>query len=237
MKLEDCKIGMKVRILDKTIWGRNDSNGNLFPALARGWGYLKSKYSGVPENVYLAKTLEGLSEPGAYSPNDLEPYIEEGQEYRQLKDITPRAIYDDRNVSDTASNCFMREFSRFINTFDVQYDETVLFENNLELDLNTEPEWTDWLVKHGFIEKVVGKEWKKIGIDQAGELQPGIEVKRIYDGYEALLTIVSEPQLVYRKSFKRKMFTYVSKSSFGRIDLHYLSDLFNGDVYILTEGK
>lgn len=79
------------------------------------------------------------------------------KEYHQLKDITPKAIFDisqSRYIS--VGYCFMKEFIRFVHVFDVQYDETLSFEDLVwELEFENETKWTEWLIKHGFIEEVL----------------------------------------------------------------------------------
>lgn len=153
MKLEDCKVGMKVKVLGKSI----HIIDSTFPAFKRGWGYISNRRPiNGEDTVYLKKEIGGPTENGGYSPADLEPYEPEETEYRQLKDITPRAIFDVENASvhRTPSDYFMQGFTRFVNDFDLAYDESLGFEN-LELELITEPEWANWLIQHGFIEKVV----------------------------------------------------------------------------------
>jgi len=81
--------------------------------------------------------------------------------YKQLKTITPGAIYESQDWEGGLS-CFIKEFTRFVAMFNVRYENVVPLEN-LELELDIEPEWANWLIKHGFIEKVVEKVIYSIG--------------------------------------------------------------------------
>ena len=174
-------------------------------------------------------------------PGYSKPYTDpEETEYRQLKDITPRAIFEKAWANGGwlggLTNDFMQEFTRFVAVFNIRYEEAMPLED-LVNEVEVEPEWEKWLIQHGFIEKVVEKTWKQIKWCDIARLQSGIKVKRVYNGYEEIFTITKEPRLEYIQSFHRKEVVYDSASSLGSVDQHFVTDLFNGDVYILAEGK
>lgn len=143
MKLEDCKIGMKVKAL-------RQGDKSTFD-----WKYFLNH--NLDSVAPITKVEEGrvqLSDFSWFMPENLEPYIEpEETEYRQLKDITPKAIYESRGWGE-GLGCFMQEFTRFVTTFDLEYDDVLSF-SDLTWELENEPEWEKWLIQHGFIEKVV----------------------------------------------------------------------------------
>lgn len=145
MKLEDCKVGMKVKVMSGTIPGTDLQTDAQYP---HGVGeiYKISEDSEAPISVNPSNWW--------LRPDQLEPYTEEGQEYRQLKDITPRAIFQTATGAIGCTLCFMEEFTRFVIILDLEYEETPDFDS-LVWELDSNPKWTDWLVKHGFIEKVV----------------------------------------------------------------------------------
>lgn len=145
---------MKVKVIGKTAGDSTTNlNGKLFPAHARGWGYIHQVYRDI-SHIFLSDTSGGSQEWGAYHAADLEPYEPREKEYRQLKDITPRVIFAEALRSGTVNDCFMQEFTRFVTTFDLGYEEVLSFEH-LEPEFDTEPEWEKWLIQHGFIERVV----------------------------------------------------------------------------------
>jgi len=149
-------------------------------------------------------------------------------EYRQLKDITPRAIFEPYIV---LTSKFMQEFTHLVSVFSLEYNE-VLFFDDLVFELEVDPDLADLLIQYGFIEKVVEKKWEKIGWRDIAKLQPNVQVKKVYDGYEEIFIITKEPTFEYIPNFKRKELVYSDRHG-----QHFITDLFNGDVYILTEGK
>ena len=149
MKLEDIKIGMKVKLLSKH--GLCDDYDNIedwFDVLEEGCDALQIKKQGygiVSEIGGCGEVCvaDGISnDEWCFLPSDLEPYEEESQEITKTPKewlLTPSVICTTRNgrefiVVSNSINVTLDTFNTWSNDLNLNYDEKLIYVDDCSLN-------------------------------------------------------------------------------------------------------
>jgi len=107
--------------------------------------------------------------------------------YKQLKEITPEAIY--LAQSDKGCRDFQQDFDDFLDWVNSNFFEEISLDV-LSKTFDKRPKWRDFLIKHGFIEEEQEERYFKVGAEFVSEGQ--YEYLLIYDysiGYRMVCTL------------------------------------------------
>lgn len=134
MKLEDCKVGMKVRLKPGEIPGIKKLVQDVYPTLT---GKITSIFGAEGQEVI----IDGM---WGLSPDQLEPYEEKPMKYKELKCIRAATVIAEKPDP--------HDFATFIDAFGyepVSADDFVVWCEN-----NRRECWISWAISNGFIEEV-----------------------------------------------------------------------------------
>jgi len=139
--VEDFKVGRRVEVKPECVGKHHrdvDEDGGAGTlSYDEDYPFVDVKLDNGGEWSYEARELTLLE--------DTMEYTKDGVTYRQLKDITPEAIYDTKPCAE--------EWSEFYNVFARNYgwSEPIKFRVLVSYCVDSKPVWIQWLVDHGFV--------------------------------------------------------------------------------------